>query len=282
MPKQLQKSLQGYLSKIKKQPIPHINLPSKHLSSSASWILQKCKHPKTPSFSIDKKQTEDHRENDHGAATVSATLSDIDRFLHENFKSLYPKNDVDDEEEDGHGDEESGGFLFDSPRFIDPPPDLCHSHRFFVPSNSSRSLVEGTGTSTTMSEAMGSSSTTSSFPQNDATCDGADVNEVKGFDDFISVLTYSTSPCHDFRLSMQEMIEARLDQHGKVDWEFMEELLFCYFNLNHKKSHKYIISAFVDLVIVLRANSGELPVRLRQLRSTGERRKKREVATREI
>lgn len=86
-------------------------------------------------------------------------------------------------------------------------------------------------------------------------------------DDFITLVTYSPSPYDDFRQSMQEMMEARLNDQGKINWEFMEELLFCYLNLNDKKSYKYILSAFVDQVIVLRENSGRVPAISRSVRT---------------
>ena len=93
-------------------------------------------------------------------------------------------------------------------------------------------------------------------------------------DDFIAVLKYSPSPYEEFRDSMQEMIEARLEYNGRVGWEFMEELLFCYLNLNDKKCYKYVLSAFVDLIVVLRENSGRIPARSR---SGEEEREKGEI-----
>ncbi|KAA8540424.1 hypothetical protein F0562_024657 [Nyssa sinensis] len=282
MSKSLQKSLQDYLSRIKKPPTPNIHFSSKQLSSSTSWILRGCKHPKTLSFAVDSKQNQcrDKEEDDDNAAT----LSDIDRFLFENFKSLYEKdNHEDKKKKEGYGDddheEKLGGYLFDSPKFMDPPPDLCGSHRFFVAPGSSSSLIEEARTSTTMSDDMGSSSTTTTTLNDSARNRDDHVKEVMGPDDFIALFTYSASPSDDFQRSMQEMIEARLRHHGKVDWEFMEELLFCYMNLNDKKSYKYILSAFVDLIVVLRENSGKLPARSRHFRPTGESRKKRNNVT---
>ncbi|KAG6780479.1 hypothetical protein POTOM_013339 [Populus tomentosa] len=40
--------------------------------------------------------------------------------------------------------------------------------------------------------------------------------------------------------------------NGKVEWDFMEELLFCNLNLDEKTSHKFILNAFVDLIVGLR------------------------------
>lgn len=55
-----------------------------------------------------------------------------------------------------------------------------------------------------------------------------------------------------------EMVETRLENCEKVDWGFLQELLFCYLNLNEKKSHGFILSAFVDLVNTL---CGRFPAR---------------------
>ncbi|KAA8541818.1 hypothetical protein F0562_022970, partial [Nyssa sinensis] len=222
-----------------------------------------CLHPKTLSFAVDRKQNEKISEDDDDAATPSG----IDRFPFGNFESLYLYNDYEfndmKNEEDDH-EEKSGDFLFVSPKFINPPPHLCGSHRFFVAPSSSSSLMEEARMSLIMSKDTGSSSSSSTTtnPLNDSTRNSSDndqVKEVVGADDFIAVLTYSQSPYDDFQHSMQEMIEATLPQYGKVDWEFMEDLLLCYLNLNDKNSYKYILSAFVDLIVVQCEKSGKSP-----------------------
>ncbi|GMY34228.1 transcription repressor OFP14 [Fagus crenata] len=277
MPKKLQKSLHDYLTKMKK-PTPHIQFPSNSFSSSKNWILSGCKHPKTLSFAIDSNQdkagindddddddddNDDHDDNNKGAAT----LSDIDRFLLENFKSLYINEHEDIDNNGKRGKEKHEGekpVLFGSPRLMDPSPDICGSHRFFITPSLSSSLIEEARMSvSTTSEDVGSTSTSTSTTQNDHT-------KGKGVmlpDDSIAVLAYSPSPYDDFRRSMQEIVEARMRNHGKVDWDFMEELLFCYLNLNEKKSYRYILSAFVDLIIVLRQNSDRIPERSRNVRT---------------
>ncbi|KAL7133619.1 hypothetical protein ABFS83_12G154000 [Erythranthe nasuta] len=63
----------------------------------------------------------------------------------------------------------------------------------------------------------------------------------------------SRDPLVDFRVSMEEMVEARLN--GIEDWEFLEELLACFLRVNDKSSHGYILGAFVDLLIRHLANS---------------------------
>ncbi|PSS07445.1 Transcription repressor like [Actinidia chinensis var. chinensis] len=263
MPKPIQKSLQDYLSKVKKPSTPHIHFPSKTLSSSTSWILRGCKHPKTLSFAVNHNPNQ-VRKNDNDAAT----LEDIDRFLFENFKSFFMNDDDEDTKKIGNNckdHEESGGSSLESPRFVDPPQDLCGSNRFFVGASSSSSLVEKSRTRATTSEDTSSTSTTTS-----------DAMQVMGPDDFITVLTYSPSPYDDFRNSMMEMIEARMHHQGEVDWEFMEEILFCFLDLNDQKSYKYILSAFVDLIVVLRENSGKVPARSGHVRSEGSGRERKE------
>ncbi|KAL3642708.1 hypothetical protein CASFOL_013523 [Castilleja foliolosa] len=57
----------------------------------------------------------------------------------------------------------------------------------------------------------------------------------------------SRDPFFDFRVSMEEMVEA----HGLKDWGCLEELLACYLRVNPKSNHGYIIGAFVDLLLRL-------------------------------
>ncbi|KAL3618323.1 hypothetical protein CASFOL_038644 [Castilleja foliolosa] len=79
-------------------------------------------------------------------------------------------------------------------------------------------------------------------------------SKVSALDDFIAVLTYSPSPYKEFQRSMRQMVEVRLERGEKVDWDFLEEFLFRYLNMNNEKAHKYIILAFVDLVVGLHEN----------------------------
>ena len=277
MPKKLQKSLQDYLTKIKKPPSSHIHLPSNSFSSSKNWILSGCKHPKTLSFAIDSSQDKAGKNNndDDKNNKSEATLSDVDRFLMENFKSLYIKDDEDMDNKGKRGKANHEGenpnhtVLFGSPRLIDPPPDLCGSHRFFINPGLSGSLIEESRSSmTTTSEDAGSSSTSTSTTLNDSTTTTNDhTKDVTLPDDSVAVLAYSPSPYEDFRRSMQEMVDARMRNQGRVDWDFMEELLFCYLNLNEKKSYRYILSAFVDLIVDLRQDTDRIPASTRNIRT---------------
>ncbi|KZV16271.1 ovate family protein [Dorcoceras hygrometricum] len=247
MPKELQKSVKGYFSKIK--------IANKQIH----FRFRSCKHTKTPSFDFDAKRTEDN----------DVTLSDIDKFLYENFRSLYQ------EEREERARRNKGktmaSLMLDSPRLLEPPPppeDLCRSDRFFAANGSSNSLITDEACSYSASAATNSSSTAEEQEEFAASEDR------KAPEDFIVIFTHSPSPYEDFRRSMQEMVEARVEHSGKVDWEFMEELLFCYLDLNNKKSYRYILHAFVDLTVVLRDNSTKIPASRRTWSGRGGRRLK--------
>ncbi|CAN6455798.1 unnamed protein product [Victoria cruziana] len=79
----------------------------------------------------------------------------------------------------------------------------------------------------------------------------------------VAVTTYSPDPFQDFRQSMQEMVEARMLEQG-IGWEFLEELLFCYLDLNHSRDHRYILAAFADLLVSL--GNDQPPASLRPVR----------------
>lgn len=271
-----------------KKPSTRIGFPPSRttFSSSTGWILRGCKHPKTLSFACDdQKENEEKQGGGEGDGDSdgdeAATLSDIDRFLLENFKSLYKEDDDGGSRAKSEEDEvlniKGGGVLMESPRlFMEPSAEdinINGSRRFFVAPGSSSSLMEEAQTSqlttNTSEDIMTSSgfgfafanisgSTSTGTSDSSSSCNDSartssySAKEVLSPDDFITVLTYSNSPYDDFKKSMQEMIEARLKHNGKIDWEFMEELLFCYLNLNDKKSYRFILRAFVDMIIFLR------------------------------
>ncbi|KAJ0985593.1 hypothetical protein J5N97_003949 [Dioscorea zingiberensis] len=226
--KSLQKSIKIYFSKLKK---PTLHLPNHPNSGSgASRLLSVCKYPKTPSFAGNRDQSDDR---DH-----AATLSDVDRFLYENFHSLY-----------GGGPTESSS---ESPRLTDPLPDSVRSSgRFFVFPGASNSLLE---------EAR--LSATSSLSDQGPVVPGGGV----------AVMTFSKDPYDDFRRSMQDMVDARhVDPEQPLDWDFMEELLFCFLELNDRTVHKYILRAFTDLTVSFRR---KVPARRREVPAVRRRRVK--------
>lgn len=262
------KRLRDYFFKIKSprpRPRPQIQLPS-----SKSWnILSGCKNPRTPSFAIYSGRNEREREHVHVHVHVpdnddnniikddAATLADIDRFLLENFRSLYLKDDEETEDTKRVLEEEGpkqGSILYDE-SCLETPRHLGGSTRLLVKRGFSGSLAEDntltSGSNSTISTQV--SSSWNSCEKDQALPDNS-----------IALLTHSTNPCHDFRRSMQEMV----NHHGSlVDWDFMEDLLFCYLNLNHKNSHKFILSAFVDLITVMRRSSQPTPHSVRTIRS---------------
>ncbi|XP_051147729.1 transcription repressor OFP14 [Andrographis paniculata] len=192
--------------------------------------FQACSHIRTASLAV------------RGRESDAATLSDIDQFLFENFQSLY-------QEERRN---ETKAYLLDSPMTLKPPPpeNLRPSDRFFVASGSSSRLLVG---ETRSSAAYA----TKEFRS--AESEGGVEKDSKYLDDFLVLLRQSRAPYEDFRQSMEAMVEAHIEQHGKVDWEYLEELLRCYMDLNSKYSHKYVVQAFVDLVQSLRENSHRIP-----------------------
>ncbi|XP_058075627.1 transcription repressor OFP14 [Magnolia sinica] len=263
MPKGLQKSLQIYISKLKKATPQSQKGPS---HPTTSWLLSACKYPKTPSFAVDR----DHSNSRDNAAT----LTDIDRFLFENFNSLYTQehnneihdtqtknvytsnsatyiNDIDIDTDDGC---DKTMIMSDSTRFLKTPPNLRSSQRFFASPCTSNSLLEEAQSSRSASDDM--------------------AHTLPG--ESIALLTYSHDPYDDFRQSMQEMVDAhQVDQCQPLDWDYMEDLLFCYLNLNEKRAHKYILGAFVDMMISFRQqDSGKVMKSVHKIPSTRERRRK--------
>ncbi|KAJ4722469.1 Transcription repressor like [Melia azedarach] len=79
----------------------------------------------------------------------------------------------------------------------------------------------------------------------------ADTQETRLNGGGVAVKKYSPDPYSDFRCSMLEMIEARNLSDVMADWDFLHELLLCYLTLNPKDTHKFIISAFADILISL-------------------------------
>ncbi|CAA6666262.1 unnamed protein product [Spirodela intermedia] len=66
-------------------------------------------------------------------------------------------------------------------------------------------------------------------------------------------MTFSNDPYGDFRRSLEEMVDARhQERRDPLDWDFMEELLISYLELNDRTVHKHIIRAFTDVVVSFR------------------------------
>ncbi|KFK34503.1 hypothetical protein AALP_AA5G153800 [Arabis alpina] len=65
---------------------------------------------------------------------------------------------------------------------------------------------------------------------------------------FMLLSLESNDPYSDFKKSMEKMVEAHALHH---DWKSLEKLLFWFLKVNVKTSHKYIFTAFVDLLLNL-------------------------------
>ncbi|KAF3790547.1 Transcription repressor [Nymphaea thermarum] len=67
------------------------------------------------------------------------------------------------------------------------------------------------------------------------------------FKESLMMVLDSEDPYMDFRLSMEEMVEA----YDLRDWGCLEEMLVWYLRVNGKSAHGYIVGAFVDLLLSL-------------------------------
>ncbi|XP_016541329.1 transcription repressor OFP12 isoform X1 [Capsicum annuum] len=122
-------------------------------------------------------------------------------------------------------------------------PDLATvyaSQRFFFSSpGHSNSIIDSSSSS--MSSSLTSTLSSVEPRESDAlVVDGS-----------IAIPTYSPDPYLDFRISMQEMVEARGLTDIRGNWDLLHELLMCYLTLNPKSTHKYIVDAFADLIVCL-------------------------------
>lgn len=134
-------------------------------------------------------------------------------------------------------DDDNRSLFSDSP---DPaPPDFASvfaSQRFFFSSpGSSNSIIESTDTRP--------------VPCNNS------LIPIKGAVNVMRVPKYSVNPYVDFLRSMQEMIQSHQALDVTNDWDYLQQLLFCYLALNPTHTHKYILRAFTHLVVDLLSSS---------------------------
>ncbi|KAG8051469.1 hypothetical protein GUJ93_ZPchr0001g30549 [Zizania palustris] len=190
----LHRSLGLFLSR-KLKKIPPIHIPSSNIPAkiTSNRLLSTCRFPRTPSLD----------GGDHAATSTrdqAATLSDVDRFLFDNFRSLYIND---------------GGN------------DACCC------SSSPRAQTTGETSPRSESAAQDVVRETNSGDENDNST---------------AIMLFSMDPYADFRRSMQNLIEMHHGQESQpLDWDFLEELLFYYLQLNDQSAHKYILKAFADL-----------------------------------
>ncbi|XP_008798879.2 transcription repressor OFP13 [Phoenix dactylifera] len=67
------------------------------------------------------------------------------------------------------------------------------------------------------------------------------------FEGSVAMAIDSKDPYWDFKVSMEEMVVA----HGVKDWGWLQEMLGWYLKLNGKRTHGFIVGAFVDLLLGL-------------------------------
>ncbi|KAA8550848.1 hypothetical protein F0562_002532 [Nyssa sinensis] len=105
---------------------------------------------------------------------------------------------------------------------------------------SQRFFFSSPGRSNSIIESSSSSPSQRKQPKSDTVLGGG-----------IAIPTFSPDPYKDFRLSMQEMVEARDLIDVRANWDYLHELLLCYLALNPKSTHKFIVGAFADLLVSL-------------------------------
>ena len=206
--KGLQRYLRIYLAKLKRTAQAESREENSAINTTVDWLLSACKYPRTSSFAGHRNPAS--RQDGHGR-DASATLADVDRFLFDNFNSLYDVHDEENEE-----------------------------------SSTSNALLETVG-------ASASSTSSSSFmaPPTPLPVEQS-----------VAIVIYSKNPYGDFRRSLQEMVDSR---HGggedkdSLDWDFMEELLISYLELNDRGIHKHILRAFTDVAVSFRRRRKQTP-----------------------
>ncbi|KAF0930039.1 hypothetical protein E2562_027210 [Oryza meyeriana var. granulata] len=209
----LRKSIQLFVSR-KLKKIPPIHIPSSTIPAkiTSNRLLSTCWFPRTPSLHGGGDHTS--TDGDSNSRDQAATLSDVDRFLFDNFRSLY----IHDGDSNARRPSPSPGTLASLVDRIQPAAAAAAAAA--ESSLGSESVAEGIR------------ETSSGDGDNSST----------------AIMLFSMDPYTDYRRSMQNIIELH---HGEepqpLDWDFLEELLFYYLQLNDRSVHKYILKAFADL-----------------------------------
>ncbi|XP_038974639.1 transcription repressor OFP13-like [Phoenix dactylifera] len=123
----------------------------------------------------------------------------------------------------------------------DLPKGPISSARFFFSPCTTKSIMEEAKAET---DVLKMSPLGDPWPETGAT---AGVEKASFHEESVALSMASDDPYHDFRASMEEMVEA----HQLREWPRLQELLHCYLRLNEKKNHKIIVMAFVDLLVQL-------------------------------
>ncbi|CAN6195669.1 unnamed protein product [Urochloa humidicola] len=200
--------------------------PTPSSSAAASFLSGCMQHPRTKSFASGRRRRHHHRhthDRHHHRHTHDDADGDGAGALAVNFRSLHIGPTF-------AADVAGDGGSSSSP----PPQDRCY-------------ISDGGGEERDVVVVSPPQPPVSALASNRAVVGGAGV----------AVVTFSAAPYEDFRRSMREMVEAFAAGSADaaapaVDWEFMEELLFCYLHLNDRAVHGDILRAFTDTVAALR------------------------------
>lgn len=179
----------------------------------------------------------------HSRPFIPSSSSSSSIFIR-NFNSLYDYDSTSNSKLPSARTHSSSTLSSDPDSESEPDfATVVASQRFFFTSpGRSNSIVESTPSVATTTESSDSVS-----PMNNHQS-GSSTSCVR---DSVAVPTDSPDPYVDFRRSMQEMVEARDLFDVKANWDCLHELLLCYLALNPKTTHKFIISAFADLLVSL-------------------------------
>uniref|UniRef100_A0A7N0RI99 Transcription repressor n=1 Tax=Kalanchoe fedtschenkoi TaxID=63787 RepID=A0A7N0RI99_KALFE len=202
---------------------PHLPYSSSPLASILPTCV--CQVPRL-SFS------EDDDADDGGVTKIDqSALSDLEWFLTQDFKSLLSKNE-EEKPNDFKGANEKNNFLDD---FSVSSYEYDHGDRIDITTSGDEEFIE--------------------------VDDEILKNKMLAYQNEKCDAFYKCSydPCDDFRVSMVEMVEFRFQTGGTIDWEFMEDLLACYLDMNDTSLHCYIIDAFVDVAVAVLQSSGSFP-----------------------
>ncbi|KAK0607730.1 hypothetical protein LWI29_019389 [Acer saccharum] len=204
-------------------------------------------NPSSPP-SLSKQDHHDHHQNHSSSSSSSPPPppnNNPTSILIKNFNSLY---DFSSSSFSTSNDDlflsstSSSSDTTDTSDTLSPPDfaTIFASQRFFFSSpGRSNSIIESSPEQST------------SRPMEIESGNDQEAETASLLDGGVAVKKYSPDPYKDFRCSMQEMIEAKNLKDVVSNWDFLHELLFCYLSLNPKHTHKFIITAFSDILISL-------------------------------
>lgn len=204
----------------RKMGFPHLFRRAAAPSSSppSTWAWPSCKHPRTRSF----------RGSDGGAAAAGDSIGGSGGGRDEVYKTVNSVYLDTTESWFTNSSEELASESFSTASEADSGEPGAEAVIRAVQSErgGGRLFFEPGGTSSILEE-----SKSGGFP----------------FKDGVVLAMESKDPYSDFRLSMEEMVTI----YGVRDWQCLEELLEWYLRVNGKTNHRFIVGAFVDLLLDL-------------------------------